>query len=51
MNNLQSTSLDAFFSIQRSLGRAQKEVLDALGTQPNATNAEIAYLLLNRPDK
>src|SRR5580700_8449507 len=42
---IQDTSLEAFYKIQSSLGRAQKEVLDALRTQPNATNAEIAWML------
>jgi len=42
---IQSTSLEAFYKIQSSLGRAQKQVLDALRTQPNATNAEIAWML------
>ena len=42
---IQNTSLEAFYKIQSSLGRAQKEVLAALRTQPNATNAEIAWML------
>jgi hypothetical protein len=46
MNNIQSTSLDDFFS---DSARSQKEVLEALSTQPNSTDAEIAWMLDRQP--
>ena len=46
---IQDTSLRAFYALQSTLGRAQKEVLDALRSQVNATNAEIAWMLNHRP--
>jgi Mn-dependent DtxR family transcriptional regulator len=46
---IQDTSIKAYYEVLRSLGRSQKEVLDALRTQPNATNAEIAHMLHHRP--
>jgi hypothetical protein len=45
MTNIQSTSLEAFIHIQRSLNRLQDEVLKAARTQPNVTDQELAYML------
>src|SRR5882762_672966 len=42
---IQDTSLETWYRIQSTIGRRQKDVLDALRTQPNATNAEIAHML------
>jgi predicted HTH transcriptional regulator len=42
---IQSTSLEAFIHIQRSLNRLQNEVLKAARTQPNVTDQELAYML------
>jgi hypothetical protein len=43
--SIQETSIEAFITIKKNLHRSQKEVFDALQTQPNATNLEIAWML------
>jgi hypothetical protein len=48
MNDVQITSLEAFLTVQKSLGRFQQEVLRAIRSpqaQPNVTDAEINFLL------
>ena len=42
---IQDTSLEAWYSIQDKLGRAQKQVLDVLKIRMTATNNEIAESL------
>jgi hypothetical protein len=42
---IQDTSLKSWYAVQSSLHRSQKQVLDCLRTQPNATDAEINHML------